>query len=368
MLCLRCQLAAISICRMSNYQQQINKFVDRDFAYWIKHNKVPNMFNDLEQFKRSQGKKYSFLINLLRSDDETEKFYNKIREHMNISDHVCVHFNEPGFYYTGGNGDPYCTTTDFINRFDAKDNVTFFASTVSHVHTNRPLHFVQKMLWPMAFAMYKEADSLLDKLVADTDKDAPLHWEILLGLAASHKDYIYDKIQSHPLNQKVFMKYFKNDPELGSWSSYVRKPKHHTAETIDNLPIRISELIDPEIYNKTYYSFICETFSNPKFACFTEKFAKPIIAQRPFVIFGSEYHLQAFRSLGFKTFHPVIDESYDEETSKDRRIDKIIQAMHKLSQQHPGKVLQSLRPVLEHNKKHFFNNQWNAEFLHYWNH
>ena len=62
-----------------------------------------------------------------------------------------------------------------------------------------------------------------------------------------------------------------------------------------------------------------------------------------------------------------MDESYDEEADETKRIDKIIQAMHELSQKDPQVVLENLRPVLEHNKKHFFNNRWNAEFLHYWN-
>lgn len=352
---------------MSKYQQYSNKFVDRDFLYWIKDKRVPNIFYDLEKFKQSTGKKYSFLINLLLSDQETEKFYSKIREHLSISDHVCVVFNESGFYYTGDNGDPYHTVTDFINRFDKNDNVIFFSNSISLVDTNRPLYFVQKMLWPMAYNMYKEPDSLLSKLIDDENKDVILHWDILLGLEAPHKNNIYNKINAHPIDKKIFMKYFKDDPEQGSWSHFVKKPKQHTAETIDQLPLRISELIDPEIYNQTYYSFICETFTNPNIACFTEKFAKPVIAQRPFVVFGSVHHLRAFRSLGFKTFHPIIDESYDEEIDEIKRIDKIIQAMHELSQKDPHVVLESLRPVLEHNKKHFFNNQWNLEFLQYWN-
>ena len=352
---------------MNDKQQFSNKFVDRDFLYWIKDKTVPNMFHDLEKFKKSTGKKYSFLINLLLGEEETEKFYSKIREHMAISDHVCVVFNESGFYYTGDNGDPYHTVTDFINRFDKKDNVIFFSNSISLVDTNRPLYFIQKMLWPMSYDMYKESDSRLDKLIDNKDKDVPLHWDVLLGLTAGHKDSIYNKINAHLLSKKVFMKYFKNDPDQGYWSNYVKKPKQHTAETIDTLPIRISELIDPEIYNQTYYSFVCETFSDPKIACFTEKFAKPIIAQRPFVVFASVGQLAAFGSLGFKTFHPVINESYDLEQDKEKRIDMIIESMYELSQKDPRVVLENLGPVLEHNKKHFFNNSWNAEFSHYWN-
>jgi len=353
---------------MNDNQQFSNKFVDRDFLYWIKDKDVPNMFNDIEKFKKTKGKRVSYLTNFVLGDDALESFYNKIVEHQTISNHVCVVFNEAGFYYTGKDGYPYYTVIDFVNRFNKNDNVTFFTHMVPLKETNRPIYFINKMLWPAAYDMYQsQKDNPLKLIKENNKKNIELHWDILLGLTASHKDTIYEKINNHSIKQKVFMTYFKNNTDDGVWSDYVKKPKKHTAETIDRSNIRISELIDPEIYNQTYYSFICETFSNPSMACFTEKFAKPVIAQRPFVVFGSEYHLRAFRSLGFKTFHPIIDESYDEETNKDRRIDKIIQAMHELSSKDPRTVLESLRPVLEHNKKHFFNNQWNSEFLQYWN-
>lgn len=353
---------------MNDNRQHSNKFVDRDFLYWLKDKKVPNMFRDLERFKQSSGKKISYLTNFVLGDDALELFYNKIKEHQRYSDHVCVVFNEAGFYYTGKDGYPYYSVIDFVNRFDKNDNVTFYTHMVPLKETNRPIYFINKMLWPAAYDMYQsQKNNPLELIIENSKKNNnDLHWDILLGLTASHKDNIYEKINNHSIKQKVFMTYFKNNTNDGAWSNFVKKPKKHTAETFDRSNIRVSELIDPEIYNQTYYSFVCETFSNPNIACFTEKFAKPMIAQRPFVVFGSEHHLRAFRSLGFKTFHPVIDESYDEETNKDRRIDKIIQAMHELSQQDPGKVLETLHPVLEHNKKHFFNNPWNSEFLQYW--
>jgi hypothetical protein len=353
---------------MNDNQQFSNKFVDRDFLYWIKDKDVPNMFNDIEKFKKTKGKRISYLTNFVLGDDALESFYNKIIEHQTISNHVCVVFNEAGFYYTGKDGYPYYTVIDFVNRFNKNDNVTFFTHMVPLKETNRPIYFINKMLWPAAYDMYQsQKDNPLKLIIENNKKNIELHWDILLGLTASHKDTIYEKINNHSIKQKVFMTYFKNNTDDGAWSNYVKKPKKHTAETVDRSNIRISELIDPEIYNQTYYSFICETFSNPSMACFTEKFAKPVIAQRPFVVFGSEYHLQAFRRLGFKTFGSEIDESYDEETNKDRRIDKIVQAMYDLSQKDPHAVLERLRPVLEHNKKHFFNNHWNSEFLQYWN-
>ena len=99
---------------------------------------------------------------------------------------------------------------------------------------------------------------------------------------------------------------------------------------------------------------------------FSEKEAKPIVAKRPFIIVGTKDHLKSFRQLGFKTFSPVIDESYDDEPDLGRRMSKILDAMHKLSAIDPREVYEKLQPVLEHNHNHFYEHQWNKELLQAW--
>jgi hypothetical protein len=199
---------------MSNNQQFSNKFIDRDFLYWVKDKEVSNMFRNLEKFKQSSGKKTSYLTNFLLGDDALELFYNKIKEHQIISNHVCVVFNEAGFYYTGKDGYPYCTVIDFVNRFSRNDNVTFFTHMVPLKETNRPIYFINKMLWPEAYNMYQnKKNNPLELIIDNNKKNTELHWDILLGLTASHKDAIYEKINNHSIKQKVFMKYFKNDTD-----------------------------------------------------------------------------------------------------------------------------------------------------------
>jgi hypothetical protein len=44
----------------------------------------------------------------------------------------------------------------------------------------------------------------------------------------------------------------------------------------------------------------------------TEKIWKPILAYQPFIIVTNSYYLKALKELGFKTFSPFIDETYDE--------------------------------------------------------
>jgi hypothetical protein len=88
---------------------------------------------------------------------------------------------------------------------------------------------------------------------------------------------------------------------------------------------------------------------------FSGKEAKPIVAKRPFVIFGACGQLEAFRSLGFKTFDAVIDESYDLIKEKQERWQKALDSMFELTKSDPRDVYKKLADVLDHNKKHFEN-------------
>ena len=101
-----------------------------------------------------------------------------------------------------------------------------------------------------------------------------------------------------------------------------------------------------------------ETTIHNDFAMFSEKEAKPIIAKRPFVVFGSCGQLQAFKSLGFKTFDSVIDESYDTIVDKHERWTKALDSMLQLTSKNHIQVYNQLANVLIHNKEHFENNIW----------
>jgi len=140
--------------------------------------------------------------------------------------------------------------------------------------------------------------------------------------------------------------------------------KKHTAETLGplanrfNTQIRCSDLIDPDIYNQTYYTAMIETTIHNDFAMFSEKEAKPIVAKRPFIVFGACKQLEAFRSLGFRTFDAVIDESYDLIEDKEQRWHKALDSMYDLTKQDPETVYEKLADVLQHNKDHFENKDW----------
>lgn len=75
---------------------------------------------------------------------------------------------------------------------------------------------------------------------------------------------------------------------------------------------------DIDFYNDSYFSIVTETnFFNkvnihgaPAIG-FSEKTFKPIQAKHPFILVNAPYSLHHLKDLGYKTFHPIIDESYD---------------------------------------------------------
>ena len=52
----------------------------------------------------------------------------------------------------------------------------------------------------------------------------------------------------------------------------------------------------------------------------SEKTCKPILYHQPFIMISVPYFLEMLRDLGFKTFHPYIDESYDTELNDAKRM------------------------------------------------
>jgi hypothetical protein len=86
---------------------------------------------------------------------------------------------------------------------------------------------------------------------------------------------------------------------------------------------------------------------------FSEKTYRPIINLQPFIMLGDPGTLRGLRELGFKTFHPFIDESYDSEASRVVRFKKIQHEILKLSHKSIEEIhdwYYSISDVLLHNQ------------------
>ncbi len=80
----------------------------------------------------------------------------------------------------------------------------------------------------------------------------------------------------------------------------------------------------------------------------TEKIIKPIRAGMPFVVVGSRKFLYRLKKMGFKTFYPFIDESYDEEPNNKKRIMMAVDAMMRFVEN--PKNLADIEDICTHNQ------------------
>lgn len=86
-----------------------------------------------------------------------------------------------------------------------------------------------------------------------------------------------------------------------------------------------------EPYLNSYIHITSETTFFEIGGYFSEKTWKPIGHLQPFIFMGPAYGLQELKKLGFKTFAPFIDESYDLEMDPEKRFKMIISEIHRLS-------------------------------------
>jgi hypothetical protein len=76
------------------------------------------------------------------------------------------------------------------------------------------------------------------------------------------------------------------------------------------------------------------------------------VCSRPFIIFSTPWFLKEFKNLGYKTFHPYIDESYDDIRDDSERLHAIVNEVDrlcKLSNTEFANVMKECDKIAEYN-------------------
>lgn len=110
-------------------------------------------------------------------------------------------------------------------------------------------------------------------------------------------------------------------------------------------------------YEDSYFSVISETtfylrerHQNSRFI--TEKTFKSIVMKHPFILVSIPKSLEVLKKLGYKTFSPWVDESYDREEDDNKRmmlIIKEVERLSNLSQQELELFLNSTKEICNYN-------------------
>lgn len=108
-----------------------------------------------------------------------------------------------------------------------------------------------------------------------------------------------------------------------------------------------------DFYKKFPVNLVTETLYYDWGAFTSEKIWKPMVAGQIFVVMASPYYLDGLRELGFRTFDPYIDESYDHIVNPIERAIAVANAIGKicsLSNDEFKALLEKCRPIIEHNR------------------
>ena len=104
---------------------------------------------------------------------------------------------------------------------------------------------------------------------------------------------------------------------------------------------------------------VSETFSDGTIL-FGEKTFWPIMEGLPFIQLNSHGSLAHLKKLGYKTFSPYIDESYDDEPhmiTRVRKIAKELQRLKEMRTNNPDKFYEmyvEMKKIAEYNRKNFY--------------
>jgi len=199
----------------------------------------------------------------------------------------------------------------------------------------------------------------------DFPLDRPFAFDCLLGARREHRDFAMLSMQKSNLLDQGIVTY--RDLFVGHWIDqtpervsqlfgamqldypYVSKNLDPAWEVKQQLDNSISGVIPWEIYNRTWFSVVCETLAKERVFLSAEKMGKCFQARRLFVVFAIQGFLQRYRDWGFETFDDVIDESYDLESDDIIRWSRAFEQVQWLCDQDLPRLLAKLRPRLDHN-------------------
>lgn len=122
-----------------------------------------------------------------------------------------------------------------------------------------------------------------------------------------------------------------------------------------------SATYDADHVCSTRFDVVLETIYDQDRIHITEKTLRPIACGQAFILTAPAGSLEYLRGYGFKTFHSVLDESYDQEPDPVKRLQMIAMEMRRiarLSNAEKTRLMEQCQPIIEHNQRHFFGNDF----------
>ena len=168
-----------------------------------------------------------------------------------------------------------------------------------------------------------------------------------------------------------------NDELLSRIAHYQNNDKRQKIESwIKDIPYYISNDLTNsyafevnEACSNADLNIVIENFSNLHDGFISEKTYRPIYLKKPFIVYSMPGCLEILRKLGYRTFHPYIDESYDLEDDIVKRrklIFKEINRLNNMSHEDFQSLITTVDAICSHNHQLLiyknYHSEWPSEF------
>lgn len=321
-----------------------------------------NRCNTIESFRNSTHLRKIAVFNIPFPYETSvrESFESKIDQVLDVCDYILIMSSEL-----------HQETVNFMNRYNYP-KIKYFVCGFLEKIEHKP--WLDWFITSTEF--YKITDNNpLNKLTPYVVK--PKVFDILLGTLKPHRSAIYSYIKTNNLQEKVIMTTYSND------SKKILSENNNSAWVWDNNGIEIidanitysgnriryygyemclSQVVPIDIYNQTAYSIVAETNFDNNYSFYTEKIVKPILGRRLFLVVSGQHYLRNLRSLGFKTFDGIVDETYDTIEDFNQRAKLICEQIDYLMRQDQQTVLEKIKPITDYNYKLMMETDWLSYF------
>ena len=155
-------------------------------------------------------------------------------------------------------------------------------------------------------------------------------------------NFEFKGLESYYKDQLDWFQSYRKDPDALNYSN---------GESIDQMDAC-------KDYKRLYAKYLIEVVGESDCHSsywFTEKSLRCLIAGKPFLLLAGAGSLANLQKMGFKTFSPLFDESYDAEIDSNRRVDMIQQEIDRISHLDRNELMANLQPIVDYNRDNYKN-------------
>tara|TARA_R110000803_G_scaffold133763_1_gene200940 strand:+ start:142 stop:1515 length:1374 start_codon:yes stop_codon:yes gene_type:complete len=184
------------------------------------------------------------------------------------------------------------------------------------------------------------------------------------SFGTSHPDFFEDPAWTKTVERLKEDATIFTKPKKKSNIFFLEEEEGDDSETIkvcnwlEGAPYTLGDYYNPHdlaVYQKlaeSHINIVIETILWSSEIVLTEKIGKAIALKKPFILVAQPFALDFFHRCGFRSFHPIIDETYDAILNLEDRLEKlikIIERFNNMPEQEFTETMEKIKEITEYN-------------------